>query len=141
MDLTRAISSLFQMVGLHVSYPFAWTGFHKMAVFFTDEEVKGLDAEFVAKLDMARKFAGVPFVITSGLRTCAANAKVLGVENSAHLTGKAVDLAVEDSVQRFRMVSGAVLAGFTRIGVYDRHLHLDCDDTKPQHVLWLGVSH
>lgn len=109
--------------------------------FFSDEESKGLDAELMSKLDTARAVAGVPFKITSGLRSCDANTAALGVENSAHLSGKAVDLAVEDGAQRFLIVKGLLAAGFVRVGAYDRHVHCDVSPTLPQNVLWVGVSH
>jgi zinc D-Ala-D-Ala carboxypeptidase len=129
------------MVGIHLSWQFGSTGYRRMAVYFKDEEVKGLDAELVAMLDMARKIAGVPFVITSGLRSCAANTAALGVENSAHLSGKAVDIAILDGNARFHIVKGLIGAGFVRIGVYTAHAHADVDASKPQDVCWIGVSH
>ena len=109
-------------------------------VFFGESEVVGLNHELVAMLDMARKYAGVPFIIKCGLRTPERNAQVDGVEDSAHITGLAVDIAVSDSDRRFKIVSGALQAGFKRIGVYDRSLHLDIDKSKPQNVIWWGVS-
>ena len=109
--------------------------------FFSEEEAKGLDPELMSKLDTARAVAGVPFKITSGLRTCDANTAAMGVEGSAHLSGKAVDLALDDGSSRFAIVKGLLAAGFVRIGVYDRHCHVDVDITKPQSVMWVGISH
>lgn len=109
--------------------------------FFSDEEAKGLDPELMSKLDTARAVAGVAFRITSGLRTCAANDAVLGVEGSSHISGKAVDLGVDDGTSRFAIVKGLLAAGFVRVGVYDKHIHADVDGTKPQNVCWVGVSH
>lgn len=109
--------------------------------FFSDDEVKGLDPELCSKLDTARAVAGIPFKITSGLRSCDANTAAMGVEGSSHISGKAVDLAVEDGADRFLIVRGLLAAGFVRIGAYDRHVHADVDASKPQNVLWVGVSH
>lgn len=109
--------------------------------FFSEEEAKGLDPELMSKLDTARAVAGIPFEITSGLRTCAANDAAMGVEHSSHLSGKAVDLAVEDGSSRFAIVRGLLAAGFVRIGAYDRHIHTDVDSSKDQNVFWVGVSH
>jgi hypothetical protein len=108
---------------------------------FSDVEIVGLIPEFVEKLDLARDIAGVPFVITSGRRTQDQNAGAQGVENSAHLRGLAVDLACTSSERRFKIVQGLVQAGFRRIGVYDRHLHADCDESLPHPVMWTGKSH
>jgi len=105
--------------------------------YFTDDEVKGLDTELVAMLDRARGLAGVPFVITCGLRTQEQNdALPESVKDSAHLSGNAVDLACADSTTRFAMLRGLILAGFTRIGVYQNHLHADNSVTLPQKVCW-----
>lgn len=105
--------------------------------YFTDEEVVGLDKELVAMLDMARGKAGVPFVITSGLRTQAQNAQLAeAVQDSAHLTGNAVDLACSDSPERFLMMSALISVGFNRIGIYRGHLHCDNSKSLPQGVMW-----
>jgi uncharacterized protein YcbK (DUF882 family) len=112
-----------------------------MARHFATEEIKGLSAAFVEKLDQARDIAGVPFIITSGKRTPDQNASAQGVENSAHLRGLAVDLQCTDSVSRFKILQGAFQAGFRRIGVYTAHIHIDLDDTLPKPVVWVGVSH
>lgn len=109
--------------------------------YFSDEEAKGLDPELMSKLDTARAVAGIPFVITSGLRTCSANTAAMGVESSSHLSGKAVDLAASDSRARFLIIRGLLAAGITRIGAYDKHVHADVDATKDPDVLWVGQSH
>lgn len=105
--------------------------------YFSDEEVKGLDIELCAMLDRARGLAGLPFIITCGLRTPEQNAALPeSVKDSAHLTGNAVDLACNDSVLRFAMLRGLIGAGFTRIGVYEAHIHADNSLTLPQKVCW-----
>lgn len=108
---------------------------------FKQEEVEGLDTELVAKLDWARGRAGVPFVITSGFRQADSNQQAGGVKDSAHLRGLAVDLSIADSAARFKIVSSLLLAGFKRVGVYDKHCHVDIDPTLPQSVMWIGESH
>jgi len=105
--------------------------------YFKQEEVQGLDLELVAMLDRARGLAGVPFVITSGLRTQDQNESLANsVKDSSHLTGNGVDLACEDSTTRFKMLRGIILAGFKRIGVYAKHLHCDNAASLPQEVCW-----
>lgn len=105
--------------------------------YFSDEEVKGLNEDFVAKLDMARKIAGIPFVITSGLRTSEKNQSVIGsVPDSAHLKGLAVDLRVSSSQEVAKILDAASAVGIVRRGVYVNssfqpiHVHLDDDPEK-----------
>lgn len=109
-------------------------------VYFKDEEVEGLDPEFVSKLDMARSMAGVPFTITSGLRSEALN-DILpnSVKDSAHLRGLAVDLRCRTPEDRFRIVAALLTTGFKRIGLYarDGHIHVDFDVSLPQNVFWV----
>jgi hypothetical protein len=100
-----------------------------VARWFNDDELKGLDPELVRRLDEARTFAKVPFIITSGLREG---------DSKAHGRGTAVDLRCSRSYDRMHIISGALLAGFRRIGVYSRHVHLDVDCKLPQDVLWFG---
>ena len=111
-----------------------------MATHFSDEEVAGLVPELVIMLDRARGFAGVPFIITSGLRTQEENLVAGGEEDSAHLYGEAVDLACSTSWLRHKMLPALYVAGFRRIGVYDRHLHADISTHLPQGVTWWGKS-
>lgn len=108
---------------------------------FSDEEVAGLSPNLVDLLDAARSFAHVPFIITSGFRTEAENLAAGGVPGSAHTLGLGVDLRCEGSYTRFRMVTALLVAGFKRIGVYDKHIHVDIDGSLPQSVMWTGTSH
>lgn len=109
--------------------------------FFRDGEIEGLDKELIAMLDWSRGRAGVPFVITCGLRTVQQNESVAGVQDSSHLKGLGVDLQCDNSVSRFKMVQALLLSGFKRLGIYDKHLHVDRDETLPQGVIWTGISH
>lgn len=108
--------------------------------FFTEDEVKGMKPETVAKLDWARGRAGVPFRITRGFDTTENNTAVGGVKDSAHLSGHGFDLACSDSVDRFKIVYALLLVGFRRIGVYDRHIHGDDNPSLPPNVMWVGTS-
>ena len=104
---------------------------------FTDQELQGLDDGLCQMLSVARGKANLPFIITCGLRTPATNAALAeSVSDSAHLTGHAVDLACSDSPTRFAMIKALLDAGFTRMGIYSAHLHVDNDATKPPSVIW-----
>lgn len=97
-----------------------------------------MEPAFLARLDEAREIAGVPFVITSGFRCRKYNAKVGGVEDSAHVWGVAADIAATSSSQRHHVLRGLLLAGFRRIGlnVERGFIHADTDEDKPQDLIW-----
>lgn len=121
-----------------------------MAKYFTDDEVKGLDPRLVLLLDQMRASAGIPIVITCGLRTSEKNDSLVeenkgavltgAVKDSAHLKGLAADLQCPDSATRFILVKAAYAVGFRRIEAATAHVHVDIDESLPQNVLFLGIS-
>ena len=96
-----------------------------------------MDSRFLGKLDYARAQAGVPFVINSGYRCATHNKTVGGKPTSAHTTGHAVDIAVANSHQRFKILEALIRANFQRIGIAKTFIHVDDDQTKPKEVTWL----
>jgi len=92
---------------------------------------------FLLMIDYARGVAGVPFKITSGYRCQQHNAMVGGVSSSSHTRGWAADIACDTSRERFAIVNGLIEAGFTRIGIADTFIHVDCDPAKPEEVMWV----
>lgn len=101
--------------------------------YFTKDEFtqpERMDFDFLRALDEARDRAGLPFKITSSYRD--------DDLRSPHASGKAVDIQALHSYVRFRIVKSLFSVGFTRIGVYDRHVHVDTDG--PPNVLWTGES-
>lgn len=111
---------------------------------FKPSEFRGafekMDRGLLEALDETREIAGRPIVVTNAFREG---------EKSAHALGKAVDIsdnargAVVGSRWRFLVVASALEAGFTRIGIYDRHIHLDIAVERegyPEHVIWTGES-
>jgi peptidase M15-like protein len=133
-----AVSGLLRTLNVGWTVYFRWNGGSVQTyTYFNADEVKGLDPELCAMLDIARARAGVPFIITDGLRTVAQNAALKeAVQDSAHLTGNAVDLACSDSATRYLIMKGLFLAGFNRIGVYSEHIHCDNSPTLPPNVFW-----
>lgn len=113
--------------------------------YFTEEELackccgqKKVSLALVERLNQARAFAGIPFIITSGYRCPKHNQEVGGVPTSAHTKGLAVDIAFKNSAQCFKIVRALFDAGFRRIGINfaKSFVHCDIDETKPQDVLF-----
>lgn len=93
--------------------------------------------EALEKLDDARRRAGVPFILTSAMRCEKHNRETGGSFGSAHLDGWGFDIRTSNAHSRMKIFFGLVNAGFNRIGVYEHHIHADCDPTKIPEVCWL----
>jgi len=98
---------------------------------------KDMSKEAIKRLIKARKKADTPFVINSAIRCPDHNKDVGGSVTSSHLTGEAFDIFCKYSRQRFRIVRGLILAGFTRIEIKEDYIHVDISKEKAQQVLWL----
>ena len=97
-----------------------------------------MNIEFVKILDKLRDLCKFPFFVNSGFRTADHNATLKGsVNDSAHSSGIATDIRVDNSHERLLIVKFALIVDIRRIGVAKTFIHLDMDFTKPQEVLWL----
>ncbi len=102
-----------------------------------------MDVDFIYKLDMIRGHCGFPLRINSSWRSEEKQQqeiqKDMGVKHSAHtkVPCKAVDIAVDTSAHRFRLVEVALFMGIKRIGIGKNFIHLDADEENPPEVLWL----
>lgn len=94
-----------------------------------------MDEDFLSKLDEAREFAGIPFIINSAYRS---PEHPLSIKNptSSHMKGLAVDIKATDSSTRFKVIEALVSVGFTRLGIADTFIHVDWDFDKSQEVIW-----
>ncbi len=95
-----------------------------------------MSEDFIRKLDNVRAACGFPFIITSGYRTPAHNAKVGEVGNSSHIKGLAVDIAAVTDAQKNKIAKAAIAGGITRIGWGRTFIHLDVDPDKTQNIVW-----
>jgi zinc D-Ala-D-Ala carboxypeptidase len=59
-----------------------------------------------------------------------------GSKNSSHLTGLAVDIAMDDAVLRHRLIRTILEMGWMRIGIAKSFIHLDIDYKKTNPVIW-----
>lgn len=85
--------------------------------------------DFMDKVEALRVAVGFPMRVTSAARCPAHNARVSGTGRTGpHTTGRAIDLGVSHA-QAHAVLSEAVKAGFTGIGVQQkgggRFIHLD----------------
>ncbi|HQF10662.1 MAG TPA: D-Ala-D-Ala carboxypeptidase family metallohydrolase [Paludibacteraceae bacterium] len=100
---------------------------------------KKMKASTLNKLDKAREYAGIPFIINSGYRTAQHNAKVGGVKDSAHTEGYAADIRA-DATSYATILAALIKAGFKRIGLENGSIHADDDPDKPTPAVWLYDS-
>ena len=102
---------------------------------------EAMDPILLRKLDDTRHIAGVPIHVTSAVRL-----NQRSDTDSEHIYGEGVDIADNkkgddiSSRWRYHILRGAYAVGFSRIGIYDRHIHLGVSKTKDQEVAWLGKS-
>jgi hypothetical protein len=110
---------------------------HVDLLHFETSEVYGLADELKLKLQVLRDMIDQPIHITSGYRPG---------DSKSHGRGLAVDIVDDlkhDSITsgwRFAVLKAALQLGFTRIGIYNSHIHLDLDPSLPQGVAWWGES-
>jgi len=105
-----------------------------MTKYFKEIEYK-MDKDFLAKLDKAREFAKVPFVINSAYRS-PEHPESIKNPTSSHIKGLAVDIRTTDSRTRYKVLNALIHVGFNRIGIADTFIHVDDDKDKSQQVIW-----
>ena len=105
-----------------------------MTKYFKEVEYK-MDVDFLIKLDKAREFAKVPFVINSAYRS-PEHAESIKNPTSSHIKGLAVDIKATDSRTRYKVLNALMHVGFNRIGIADTFIHVDDDKDKSQKVIW-----
>ena len=92
--------------------------------------------KFIDQLDLARSMSKVKWQITSSWRNEEHNKAVGGKSDSEHLEGLAVDISAPTSQHKYEIVSCALMAGFTRIGIGKDFIHIGGSKGKPQNVIW-----
>lgn len=113
--------------------------------YFSEEEFKratpscsieDMSSELLEMLDIARFFSGIPYVINSAYRTLGYELEQGRGGSSSHTLGKAVDIRVRNSRERYLILNGLMKAGFTRIGIGKDFIHADIDSNKDDEVIW-----
>jgi len=113
--------------------------------YFTHEEfdspdIQGsgqlMDEKILSMIDKARDMFAKPIKVNSGYRTEKHNTKIGGVKNSSHLTGLAIDISCNNSLDRFQLIMILMAVGFNRIGIASSFIHIDIDLSKSANVMW-----
>lgn len=96
--------------------------------------IVNLDERLVSALFRVWRLS--PFVINSAYRSVEYEKSKGRSGSSSHCKGLAADIACVSNRQRYELINCALAAGFTRIGVGKSFIHLDLDESKPQHRIW-----
>ena len=88
-----------------------------------------VDIHLAEFCDFLEREAGFTISYTSGFRCPKCNVKAGGVKNSAHLRGKAVDIAVTSPRKLYCLLEMCFMRGIGRIGIYRDHIHVDVDES------------
>ena len=92
----------------------------------------------ITKLQLVRNVYGQPIHINSGFRCKERNKAVGGTPSSSHLTGEAADILCDDDRSRHELIYW-LHEKFTRVGVYQSHIHIDVSTEKEQEITWLEL--
>lgn len=84
-----------------------------------------MDSDFLYRLDMARAFAQVPFILTSAYRSSEYDRSKGRSGNGFHTKGLAVDVVCKDSFTRRRIIAGCIEYGLTCGLSKDGFVHID----------------
>lgn len=97
--------------------------------------IDDMDSNLLNKLDQIRAIYDKPMVLTSAYREG---------DNKAHGKGLAVDVRVNNAIDRFELTQAIMaVGGIYGVGIYDKHIHIDTWQTEKRSnrtVLWIGIS-
>lgn len=105
-----------------------------------DEPGSGLkmDYDFINLIDLIRYWSNVEFHVQSGFRTSERNLEIKGSLNSAHLRGLAADIFAQNNKIKHIILKSCFLFCIPRIGIYEKHIHIDVDLNLPHPIVWYG---
>lgn len=95
-----------------------------------------MHATTIARLNRMREIAGIPFVLNCAYRSPEHDKAKGRSGTGAHTLGRAVDIRCNNSATRYKIITAALEAGFTRIGVADTFVHVDDSPTHAQERFW-----
>ena len=106
-----------------------------MSKYFKNIE-ENMNESFLMRLDEAREYAGIPFIINSAYRS-PTHPESIKRPTSSHIKGLAVEISATSSRQRGLILEALRAVGFNRIGIANTFIHIDMDYDKDQDVTWL----
>ena len=124
-----------QSIGVTLTKNFKLKEFHSKDGAIMPNEVFVNIVELAQNLQKLRDYVGLPIKVNSGYRSPSHNARVGGVSNSQHLTGKASDIKIVGltSQQTAEKIIELIDSGKMKqggIGVYPSFVHYDIRGTK-----------
>lgn len=105
----------------------------------SDCDKDDINLELVTFCQGIRDQAGHAVKIQSGCRCYQHNKDVGGKTHSDHLICGGVDIFCNTSRLRFIILNAAFRSGITRIGIYNRFIHIGINPANPQQVVWVGL--
>ena len=77
---------------------------------------------------------GFPFIVMSGYRDPSHSVEAQKSKPGKHSSGIAADIRISNGAEGYKIVSEAMKAGFTGIGIAKTFIHVDTRETTP--VVW-----
>lgn len=90
------------------------------------------DEDFLNKLSFAQSISGIKYTITSGCRCPKHNKDEGGADDSASIFGTHADIDYKNTFIAFLVMKGLLMAGFERIRLYSKHIHVDAHPNHPE---------
>ena len=96
---------------------------------------------FLTLMDTLREEYGKPIHISSGYRSRKHSVEKVKEYAGSHTLGRAADIVVANSTDRYELIKAAYKVGINRIGIGDDFIHVDTanmvDTRYPDAVLWV----
>ncbi len=95
-----------------------------------------LDEVLVSMLLGVSEKLGRPLYINCGYRSSQYDKEKGRSGQSAHCSGKAVDIFCADNTFRYKLLVHLLDVGFVRVGIGKNYIHVDIDLKKPYPRIW-----
>ena len=106
-----------------------------LSEFYKGRVLDKMDHEFLLKIDDLRGRVGFALIINSEYRSPTHPNEIMKKKPGTHAQGIAVDIAAWDPIKKSQIIKHAKALGFTGIGIYPGHVHLDM--RKGKKVSWV----